>query len=343
MATAYPVNYQGDPFNSDAITEYVHVQSNEYGGIYDDLVASSTANYPYNTPARYFLEMPFIPYTGDYVTYPMLIKDVTGGVVLTRVSGAPAANQYRVAASDSRRPHIIELHSGQASHTIGYDYYAIGSVKNADHFQTPTFDDVVIEDDVNVGGDSAVTGTQTVSGILYASSLVRLSNGLYLQPTLEGLAESINKCTIGLGRNVLTDEEAMIAISRNIGNNAGTAQCNFQTRYGSVTGAPWTATQDITGASLSSYAQLIVVVANDFSPGGGDDSFMSFDLVCWHVSGAGTASIIGTAANLITRPTSGALISVAYAATSNKLRLTLTGSSSYQYNILYINSIVGNN
>lgn len=127
------INFAGDPFNSDAVSEYPHEQSDGYGGPNEDLVAPAAANYPPVTPARYFLYLPFVPDTTDLIgARPMLLKDVTGGVALTRVTGVPGVNQYRVAPDDSRTPHVIELNSGQAGHVIAYDIYSIGSIISAD-------------------------------------------------------------------------------------------------------------------------------------------------------------------------------------------------------------------
>jgi len=121
-------DFAGDPFAGDAVQEYYHVQSGEYGGDYDDMTAPASPNFPVITPTRYFLSLPQVPYTEDFSTYPMTVKDVTSGVTLTRVTASPAANEYRVATAGSKAAQVIELHSGQAGHTIGFDYYGFGSV-----------------------------------------------------------------------------------------------------------------------------------------------------------------------------------------------------------------------
>lgn len=132
------INPTWDPFNSDATTagEYKRIQTAGYSGAYLDYTAPAAANFPLNTPARYFIYPRFTPYTGDYTTYPMLVKDVTTATTLTRVSGAPSTNQYRVAPPTSKSPAIIELHSGQAGHTIALDYYAISSIVSKDDWNT---------------------------------------------------------------------------------------------------------------------------------------------------------------------------------------------------------------
>ena len=127
-------DYLGDPFNSDLIAsgESLHVQSEEYSGEYNDIVAPSSPNYPVNTPTRYFIELPLKIDQSDLGgSQPIIVKDVTTATVLTRVSGTPGANQYRIAPSTSIRPNVVELHSGQAGNTIGFDYYGEGSILTA--------------------------------------------------------------------------------------------------------------------------------------------------------------------------------------------------------------------
>lgn len=125
------VNYSVDPWDSDDI-KYLHVQSLEYSGNNADLTAPSAPNFPNPLSAsstRYFLDTPWIIDVSDLAgSRPIIIKDVTTATVLTRVSGSPGANEYRVPPATSSRRHSIEIHSGQAAHQIGYDMYAIGSV-----------------------------------------------------------------------------------------------------------------------------------------------------------------------------------------------------------------------
>lgn len=130
-------NHPGDPFANNAITdgEYPHVQSAGYSGTdYDDITAPATPNYPFNNPARYFIELPQIPnITALSGARPWLMKDVTNAVTLTRVSGSPGANQYRYVTDHTGiyRPQIVELNASQAGAVIAFDYYGEGTIINA--------------------------------------------------------------------------------------------------------------------------------------------------------------------------------------------------------------------
>lgn len=130
------LDFAGDPFNNDVIPagQWTHVQSVGYGGAYSDLTGPASPNFN----GRYFLYLPGIPDTTNFTTMPFLVKDVTTSTVLTRVSTTPGANQFRYCVAtgnpptySTRSPNVIELNSGQANHVIAYDFYAIGSVMNA--------------------------------------------------------------------------------------------------------------------------------------------------------------------------------------------------------------------
>lgn len=118
------INSASDPFDSDNIPEFYHCKSLGYGGDRPNLTAPSTPNFPPLTPARYYVDLPYIPDQTDLIgTRPMLIKDVTGGIPLTRVTSSPSTNQYRLAAATRERNYVIEVNSAQAGHVIAYDYY----------------------------------------------------------------------------------------------------------------------------------------------------------------------------------------------------------------------------
>jgi hypothetical protein len=130
----YFYDIPNDPFatTTDSISEYYRVQSISQSGAYNDIVAPSAANYPVNTPTRYFIELPHRIDVSDLAgSRPITLYDNTSSTTLTKVTTAPAANQYRVAPSDSIRRSVIEIHSGQAGNTLSYDYYGMGSVVDA--------------------------------------------------------------------------------------------------------------------------------------------------------------------------------------------------------------------
>lgn len=172
MATDIRINPTSDPFNSDATAagEYKRIQTAGYSGSYSNYTAPASANYPANTPGRYFLFLRFTPYTGDYVTYPMLVKDVTTSTTLTRVTSAPGVNQYRVSPS-TVEPAVIELHSGQAGHTIALDYYAKSSIVDAAAWNDPSFKTLAVDGAASVGGDATITGALGITGITTASTI----------------------------------------------------------------------------------------------------------------------------------------------------------------------------
>jgi hypothetical protein len=135
------INHRGDPFNANAIPvgNSKHVQSISGAGSgtgpYYDIIAPA-ANYPDEAPTRYFIELPLIPNVSDFIGMPLILKDVTSGTVLTKVTSSPGVNQYRYVPDQTGiyRPQVIELHAGQTGHTIGYDYYGIQTVLNKEDF-----------------------------------------------------------------------------------------------------------------------------------------------------------------------------------------------------------------
>jgi len=123
-----------DPWASttDTVQAYYHIQSESQsaGSGYPDIIAPAAANYPESGAAtRYFGEVRHRVDVSDLgASRPAVVEDETTATVLTRVTAAPAANQYRLSVANSVRRSVIEFHSGQAGHTISYDFYSIGSV-----------------------------------------------------------------------------------------------------------------------------------------------------------------------------------------------------------------------
>ena len=152
------LNFNGDPFNGDIVASYVHCQSESYSGTYSDITAPASANFPQGTsPTRYFMNLPVVPFLGDLVTYPLIVKDITNSTVLSKVTGTPGINQYRVSPETSITNNVIELDSGggQAGHVIAFDCYAYASIVDSQDF------------DLDVGVIKAFAGTVTPPNHLY--------------------------------------------------------------------------------------------------------------------------------------------------------------------------------
>lgn len=146
-----------DPFNSDT-QYYLRVQSAHYSGGFADVTAPASANFPNNgSPTRYFVELPMAIDVSDLAgTRPMTVYNVTDTTAMTRVSGAPGAYEYRVPPSTSKWRNVIEINSAQASDVIGFDYYGIESLINAEraNYIYNTF----------YTGATTISGTPTFSG-----------------------------------------------------------------------------------------------------------------------------------------------------------------------------------
>jgi hypothetical protein len=126
MAFDVYYDWSVDPFNSDAVTK-LHVCSSSQSGCFCDLIAPASPTFPNacgGSPSRYFL------YTHWILEFscPQTICDETSAVELTRVSGAPGTNEYRIPTTDSNQRNVIEFDSGQAGHTISFDMYVDGSM-----------------------------------------------------------------------------------------------------------------------------------------------------------------------------------------------------------------------
>jgi len=126
-----------DPYAStvDSITEYYHVQSTSKGGTYLDIKADAALNFPVNTPSRLFVYLPQRVDRSDLTgSRGITITDTTAAVNLTRVTGLPTGNEYRIPPESSVRRDTIEISSTKLNRTISYDYYGIGSVLNANEY-----------------------------------------------------------------------------------------------------------------------------------------------------------------------------------------------------------------
>lgn len=122
----------------DDISNYYHVHSESQGGTFLDIVAPSAANYPdalAGTPSRYFIYFPMRIDRSDLSgSRPIVVEDETTATTLTRVTGTPSTNEYRIPPETSIRRNTVEIHSGQAGHTISYDYYGEASMYTAEEW-----------------------------------------------------------------------------------------------------------------------------------------------------------------------------------------------------------------
>lgn len=114
--------------NSDAY-DYYHLQSTGYGGSWTAITCPAL-NYPPSAPTRLFVSLPMrIDQTDLAGSRPIALK--IGATTLTKVSGAPGANEYFLAPTTSERRDTIELHSSRAAATLDFDFYGYGSIINS--------------------------------------------------------------------------------------------------------------------------------------------------------------------------------------------------------------------
>lgn len=111
---------------------FLQIQTVGYSGSYADLICPAVANYPPESPTRYFIMTNWLIDVTDLAgSRPILIKDVTSATVLSPTSSAPGVNEYFVSPSTAENRGWIELNAGQAGHTIAFDGYIDGGVFNA--------------------------------------------------------------------------------------------------------------------------------------------------------------------------------------------------------------------
>lgn len=188
-----------DPFNSDAY-QYYHLQSTGYGGSWA-AINTGALNYPPSAPNRLFVSLPMrIDQSALAGARPMSLK--IGATSLTRVSSAPAANEYRVAPTTSERRDIVELHSSRTGVSLDFDFYGFGSVFNADDHNT-----------IDITGP--ITSLSTITGSFFQETLGY--NSLY---RTSGGVES----TVGVHNKIIQlgdwnmDSTNSLAVTHNIAN-----------------------------------------------------------------------------------------------------------------------------
>lgn len=169
MAYTY-YDFEVDPWNSDT-PSYRLVSSAYYSGSLANVTAPASPNYPLTTPTRYLIKLPFIIDVSDLTgTRPIQLRNVTDSVTMTRVSGAPGTNEYRVPPATSERRNVIEINALQASKSIGFSLYAIGGVMRAEDFNS-----------IDITGNITAAGTMTVTGNISGAEIIATTGfrGLY--------------------------------------------------------------------------------------------------------------------------------------------------------------------
>lgn len=127
-------SYSVDGFNSD--TPYpMRFRTAAFGGTDPQFTVPASPTFPNSragTPTRYIYEFPGIIDISDLSgSYPIILKD--GATTLTRVTGTPNANEYRVVTNaDSRARTQVEFDSAQAGNAIDYDWYILGGALPGD-------------------------------------------------------------------------------------------------------------------------------------------------------------------------------------------------------------------
>lgn len=126
-------DYGVDPWNNDAPT-YINVKSVYYGGTLPDMIASGNATFPPGAATRIFISFPYVIDVSDLNgTRPCSIRDVTNGVNLTRVTGTPGVNEYRLPTAASVRRNVIEANV-TGCFSYGFNFYTLGGVIDAFSF-----------------------------------------------------------------------------------------------------------------------------------------------------------------------------------------------------------------
>lgn len=138
-----------DPFDSDT-PSYARYRTASEGGTDPQLTCPALPNYPDtrsgNASTRYFMEFPGQIDMSDLGgTRTLTLKD--GATELSRVTGVPVANQYRVSPVDSERRTVFEMNVSQAGNAIDYDFWIIGGILNGQDFN-----------DINITGNLTIEG-----------------------------------------------------------------------------------------------------------------------------------------------------------------------------------------
>lgn len=187
-----------DPFAStvDSVSEYRHVQSVSKGGTYLDVYADDALNYPVGTPTRLFVSLPERIDRSDLTgSRSIIITDQTIAANLTRVTGLPTGNEYRIPPESSVRRDIIEVSSTKLSRQFSYDYYGLGSVLNAEEYNnrhwvnnyTITADYAILDNDCYDRVDIAHSSTTKLVVVTLPTLADNIGRRIRVQNTGTGL------------------------------------------------------------------------------------------------------------------------------------------------------------
>lgn len=193
------IEHNVDPWANDAI-DGKHVKSVEFSGAFLNETAPAAANFPIETgsPTRYFLAMPLSIDVSDLAgSKPFILKDVTSATTLTRVTSAPGVNEFRVPPDTSNRRSTIELHSGQAGNTLGYDYYGIGTILTAFQFESR----------IDINGKLLITNTDDSTSINTGCFIIDGGAGIEKRITVGGriVCDDTTQATNSTDGSIQTD------------------------------------------------------------------------------------------------------------------------------------------
>jgi hypothetical protein len=344
------INHRGDPFNGNIIPSgnQKRVKSTYYSGEYYNITASVAANYPDEAPTRYFIELPLVPDVSDLTgLMPISIRDVTSSTNLTRVSSVPGVNQYRIVISQTGidRPHILELHSGQAGHTIGFDYYGKNTILNREDFEqfsvnpgisgTQLFFDVSKAairagadndgtnwNNSNVGSCSCAFGFNTVASGQYskASGYSTVASGEYSEASgFNTVASAIYSIATGYGSVAIRRGQSSFASDSFV--TGGDCQNSTMTIKGVINNNSNTNFDFLTETNKSYIMQYHIVARSST----GNTAVSSGRILAKNNSG--TVSVVNEAAPILTASgTTG--FSVTNSASSTNIRINIAQGAS---------------
>lgn len=162
MAFTYEGNSQ-DAFDSDK--EYpMRYRTSALGGSDPQIICPAAPTFPparsLTTPTKYYMEFPGTIDVSDLDgNYPIVLKD--GATTLTKVSGTPGVNEYRIAPSTSEHRTSIWMNSGQAGNAIDYDLWIIGGAIRAEDFNNINITGNLVTDGTVLAGSGYVVGYRT--------------------------------------------------------------------------------------------------------------------------------------------------------------------------------------
>ena len=217
MAYTY-LDYQVDPFNSDA-PDYTNIQTDYYGGSYPNITTDASVNFPPSAPTRLFLTVPYIIDVSDLTgARPILVRNVTNSVNLTRVTAAPGATEFRVSPGTSGRRTVIELHSSLVSKAIGLDFWTVGGLLRNDDFNSIDIsgtvtsgggvtagNDIITTEDLKIGNSKYIGVTSDTDLLQLASNSITGNGALNITNTTGSSSTTTGSIKTAGGLGVVED------------------------------------------------------------------------------------------------------------------------------------------